>query len=464
MIEADGDRLLVLSRNHGRIAESDAPRRANADSGRRDDDGGDVTALLAAGFLRLIPDHDAMTWTGDDGGESDRRLLRLLHRFDLTVHVLPVSGVTIALTSANLPVGDGEEQVSFVGKGFDPGDAVRRCLGEMAEFHSWLYDPVQDRTRVELNPPQPRLPGVAELLDCRDGWSRQDEAAIRARGWSRVTGLTGAEPQSIWCPAQLCFGRYVAPDRAAPEAGLDNSGCAAGRNRDEALNAALLEAIERDATGLWWHRGIACPGINPRSIASSRLRQGLIEHGEETGRQCWFLDLTTDIAIPVVAAISVEDDGTLPALGVACRPGIADAMEGAFLEMVQSELALGSHMQRLDDGEVSAIDIALAEWYDAADVETMPWLAPHGAAARADTPDGAHASALERLAACGFDAYAMELTRPSLGIPVVKIICPGLAHFRRPQGASRLLRIPAQLGWQSLLPETGAFNPAPLVI
>ncbi len=58
---------------------------------------------------------------------------------------------------------------------------------------------------------------------------------------------------------------------------------------------------------------------------------------------------------------------------------------------------------------------------------------------------------LERLAACGFEAYAMELTRASLGIPVVKVIVPGLAHFRRPQGAGRLLGVPEQLGWRSLL-------------
>jgi ribosomal protein S12 methylthiotransferase accessory factor len=461
MIEADGQCPLILSRRHGRIAESDEPSPPDA---RRDGDVGEIADLLAAGFLRLEPAHGTAAWTGDDGGESDRRLLRLLNRFDLTVHVLPASGVTIALTSCRLPVGDGEEWVSFVGKGFDPGDAVRSCLGELAEFQSWLYDPVQDRTRVELNPPQPRLPGVVELLDCRDGWSRQDKAVIQARGWSRVECLTGAEPFSTWCPAPLCFGRYVAPERAAPEAGLDNSGCAAGRSRDEALNGGVLELIERDATGLWWHRGIARPGIDPRGIASSRLLHCLETHDKETGRQCWFLDLTTDIAIPVVAAISVEDDGTLPALGVACRPHLADAMEGAFLEMVQSELALAGHMQRLDEGQVSAVDIALAEWYDAVDVETMPWLAPHGVAARADAPGDAHASALERLAACGFEAYVMELTRPSLGIPVMKVICPGLAHFRRPQGASRLLRVPAQLGWRSLLPETGAFNPAPLVI
>ncbi len=216
----------------------------------------------------LVPEHGAAAWTGDDGGESDRRLLRLLDRFDLTLHVLPASGVNIALTSCRLPVGDGEEQVSFVGKGFDPGDAVRRCLGEMAEFHSWLYDPAQDRTRVELDPPQPRLPGVVELLDCRDGWSRQDEAAIQARGWSRVERLTGAEPFSTWCPAQLCFGRYVAPDRAAPEAGLDNSGCAAGRSRDEALERRLAGGHRARCD---WpvvaarHRP---PGIDPRGIAS----------------------------------------------------------------------------------------------------------------------------------------------------------------------------------------------------
>ncbi len=52
--------------------------------------------------------------------------------------------------------------MSFVGKGFDPGDAVRRCLGEMAEFHSWLYDP----RRIERGSSSIRLG-----QGCRVPWS-----------------------------------------------------------------------------------------------------------------------------------------------------------------------------------------------------------------------------------------------------------------------------------------------------
>ncbi len=83
----------------------------DADPGRRDGDVGEVAELLAAGFLRLMPEQDAAGWAGDDGGESDRRLPAAARslRPDAST-VLPASGVTIALTSCRLPVGDGEER------------------------------------------------------------------------------------------------------------------------------------------------------------------------------------------------------------------------------------------------------------------------------------------------------------------------------------------------------------------
>lgn len=456
----DERRMLVLSRHHGRVAAENAPLLRDAGSLRRKDDGHGVVDLIEAGFLGPATEHGSSAWTGADQGEADRRLLRLLDRFELTVHVLPASGVSTAITHCRVPVGNGEEVVSFVGKGFAADDAIRGCLGEVAEFRSWLYDPEQDGGRIGRDPEAPRLPETAALLDCNGEWLRRNGAALRAAGWTQVTRLDDAA--SIWCPAPLCFGRYVSPTRAEPFAGFDNNGCAAGPNREEALARALLELIERDATGLWWQRGIARPRLDARSVASSRLLRSLDAHEVETGRECWFLDLTTDIAIPVVAAISVEDDGTLPALGVACRPLIADAVEGAFLEMVQSELSLAGLLQRLDEDEASPTDLELSRWFDEVDIGDAPWLAPHGVAEHPLT--AAAGTALERLGACGLAAYAMELTREALAIPVVKAIVPKLAHFRRPQGEGRLLRVPEQLGWHSLLPGGGEINPRPLLI
>lgn len=449
MTEPDEQSPLVLHRDHGRVAASDAPLR---DASARP-----VRDLVTLGFLYADPASGAIAWAE----ESDRRLLRLLDLFGLTLQLLPACGIRIALTSCWVPVGEGEEEASFVGKGFDGADAVRRCLGELAEFRSWIYHPQEDRGRIDLDPAGPRLAALERLLDCRGGLSAGDAAAIRAPGWCRVEPL-GGDARPLWCPAPLCFGRYASPDRAAPDAGLDNSGTAAGRSRDEALGRALLELVERDATGLWWQRGIARPGIDPRRAGPRRLPHALARHGEESGRHCWFLDLTTDIGIPVVAAISAEEDGTLPALGVACRPLLSDAMEGGFLEMVQSELALASLLQRLDEGRPSVADAELSDWYELADTSRMPWLAPHGAPDHRP-PEAAPAAVGDRLAACGLAAHAIELTREALGIPVVKAICPGLAHFRRPQGGARLMRLPEQLGWRSLL-EGPYINPTLLPI
>jgi len=65
----------------------------------------------------------------------------------------------------------------------------------------------------------------------------------------------------------------------------------------------------------------------------SRLRRNL------STRRTWLLDITTDIAVPCVAAVSCRADGFGVAFGLAARPTLAAAARSAILEMCQIELA-----------------------------------------------------------------------------------------------------------------------------
>jgi ribosomal protein S12 methylthiotransferase accessory factor len=47
----------------------------------------------------------------------------------------------------------------------------------------------------------------------------------------------------------------------------------------------------------------------------------------------------------------------------------------------------------------------------------------------------------------GLEALVLDLTRPDIGMPVVKVFAPGLRHFWPRFGAGRLYDVPVSLGW-----------------
>jgi ribosomal protein S12 methylthiotransferase accessory factor YcaO len=47
----------------------------------------------------------------------------------------------------------------------------------------------------------------------------------------------------------------------------------------------------------------------------------------------------------------------------------------------------------------------------------------------------------------GLDFLVLNQTRPDIGVPIVRVIVPGLRHFYRRFGPGRLYDIPVKLGW-----------------
>jgi ribosomal protein S12 methylthiotransferase accessory factor len=70
---------------------------------------------------------------------------------------------------------------------------------------------------------------------------------------------------------------------------------------------------------------------------------------------------------------------------------------------------------------------------------------------------------LERLAAAAMDVVVVDATRPDIGMPVVRVLAPGLRHFRPRFAPGRLFDIPVIRGLRDrpLLEEE--LNPIPLV-
>ena len=135
-----------------------------------------------------------------------------------------------------------------------------------------------------------------------------------------------------------CAGRR-ASERSKPPFPL-GTGSAAGKSWDAAALHGVLELIERDAASLWWQGGNPGRSIPPQDEAHvmadallPRLRDNV------STRRSWLLDITTDIGVPCVAAVSSMEDGFALAFGLAARPTLTAAVGSAILEMCQIELA-----------------------------------------------------------------------------------------------------------------------------
>ena len=126
-----------------------------------------------------------------------------------------------------------------------------------------------------------------------------------------------------------------------------STGCAAGRSLQKATLSALLELIERDAAALWWEGGKAPRPVSIEAICEAGIEYLYNSVGRRSNKKTTLLlDITTDVGIPVIAAISTDlQNANRFACGLACRVNLKDAIYKAVLEMLQMEV--GHHVLAL---------------------------------------------------------------------------------------------------------------------
>jgi ribosomal protein S12 methylthiotransferase accessory factor len=340
--------------------------------------------------------------------------------------------------------------LSLAGTGTAMDQAMAACLGEGVERLSQFERPGEAMVTA----------GVAEIgtraseqmrawLDLHRhdlGW---DES--RALDWVAGSGLADGQP--VLVPADLCLRRT--PDRRALALTSPlSTGCAAGPTPEAARLRALLELVERDAVSLWWIGGrrarplaLEAPALTGASELVAALRQGRRE------RRSWLLDITTDLGIPCVVAVSVDADGTGLACGFAARLSLPEAARSALLEMCQMELANQIvETKRRARGE-SALNSVDRNHLRRARLNagSCALLQPQGLpAAPVESPDASAVQGIrtiaERLSLIGADAYLVDLTRPVFGISVAHAVVPAFQPMPSTLRSPRLRGVIAQTG------------------
>ncbi len=274
--------------------------------------------------------------------------------------------------------------------------------------------------------------------------------------WTPVWSLTHERERLL--PTAYCYYGAQVPGHDACLA--DSNGNAAGNTIEEAILHGLLELVERDHVALWWFNRLRVPAVDLESLADPWLDSVLARFAADE-RRVWALDLTADLGIPVVAAVTTP--GSRPGgvgLGFGAHLDITRAAVRAVTELVQ--LGAGTPSGGAGHGPPEAVDAAASSYLHAAEGPTGQTTQLRDGRMTGDLRadlEGCRRS----LEAAGLEVLVLDQTRPDVGLPVVKVTAPGLRHFWPRFAPGRLYDVPVELGLTPQRLSEAQLNPVPPV-
>ncbi|MCY4548328.1 MAG: YcaO-like family protein [Defluviicoccus sp.] len=287
--------------------------------------------------------------------------------------------------------------------------------------------------------------------------------------WSPVWSLT--RNRHCYLPTSMLYST-PAEQRGGADLIADTNGCAAGNTLEEAILQGFFELVERDAFAIWWYNRLAAPGVDLESFGDDYLASAA-GYYRRRGRDMWALDVTADLGIPAFVAVSRKTGGETEDIIYG-----AGAHEDARIAALRAVCELNQCLTWLprQGGGASgpAIDDPLAlRWWKTAKLADHPWLAPAaGAESRGGAdypvPDTADArDAVERCRALvearDMEFLVLDQTRPDIGMPVVRVIVPGMRHFWERFAPGRLYDVPVGMGWRDSPLAEADLNPVPVI-
>jgi ribosomal protein S12 methylthiotransferase accessory factor len=259
------------------------------------------------------------------------------------------------------------------------------------------------------------------------------------------------------------------PDGVTRAPWADSNGNAAGSSPEDAVVQGFLELVERDAVALWWYNRTRQPAVDLDAFDEPWLARTRLAY-ERLGRELWVLDLTTDFGIPVMAAVSRRTTGPVE--------GLSFGFGAHFDPRLALRRAVTEAAQLLppeaDSAELVTADRDLSAWWRGATVENQPYLRADPAEAPRTPVACSHPVSQDlrddvELAETlvrdrGMELFVLDQTRPDVGLPVVKVIIPGMRHFWARFAPGRLFDIPVKLGRLTRPTPYEEINPVPLFV
>ncbi len=363
------------------------------------------------------------------------------------------------------------------GKGVTPLDAEVGALCEAVERRSGAFFGEEARVRGSYSSlgDQAIHPASVQLyhprqFEHRDEWNANHSAfqhvttpfdENEVMEWTPLWSLT-EQRHKLLPTGMLYFGAPCPPSIAA-----DSNGCAAGSSLEDAVLQGLLELVERDAIAIWWYNRTLAPGMDLDAFRDPWIDELRTVHAS-LDREVWLLDVTSDLGVPAMMAVSRRTDGSREDIMFGCGAHL-DPRVAARRALTELNQCMPMVCEPMD---MSIFDIDMRRWFETTRLADHPWLAPdpdqpargpfhHGYTHRRDLLDDVRAIQAT-LEAKGMELLVLDQTRPDVGLPVVRVVVPGLRHFWSRFAQGRLYDVPVQLGRLTQPRRYEDLNPIPL--
>jgi bacteriocin biosynthesis cyclodehydratase domain-containing protein len=267
--------------------------------------------------------------------------------------------------------------------------------------------------------------------------------------WTPVWSLT--ERRHKYLPTTYLY--YGCPrDSVRDFCRADSNGCAAGNTRAEAIVQGFLELVERDCVALWWYNRVRRPALDLHGLRSSYYHK-LRASYHSLAREFWILDITSDLGVPCFVAVSRQ----LPPLSEKIVLGFGAHFDARMAVMrALTELNQVLAVALTVESERGSLAPEEEAWLSTATIARHRYLSPSPAEptrlrhfhpiVHRDLRDDVR-WCRRIVEARGMELLALDQSRPDINVAVVRVIVPGLRHFRARFAPGRLYDAPVALGW-----------------
>lgn len=298
-------------------------------------------------------------------------------------------------------------------------EAMERYSAEMRDCDELVYGTFQQATETGLtvDPADLILP-----ID-RLNYYRNAEIAW-CEGWEMFRG------DRIWVPACAVYHPYT-PNGDLQLFRYNTNGLASGNTIEEAILHAAFEVIERDAWSLAEDRAFANADVvaDPHSVPGR-----LLEAFSRQGVEIKLKDITTDVGVTTIGAASDDvttRDPEMLAIGVGTHLDPEIAAVRAITEVAQSRathkqgVKVNAKLQKATrEMGYEKIKRLNRLWYS--DLDKKVNLEDIEDKSTDYVLDDIEV-VLDKLMNAGFEMVIVsDLTRPEVGVPVVRVIIPGM--------------------------------------
>jgi putative methanogenesis marker protein 1 len=247
--------------------------------------------------------------------------------------------------------------------------------------------------------------------------------------WVGGYDLIGRE--EILAPACAVYHPFHLDDK--PVINTHTDGIAAGNTMEEAVFHGLMEVIERDAWSIAKFSGEPYDAVAIEAGPDNQFLMDIVDKYNRADIEIVAKDITSDIGIPVIAAFSqdLEQESMMPIDGFGAHLDPKVAMARALTEVATTRALF------LQKYGFEGLREETTARYLGDDVEDDPRFYAYVEKKLQDMEIGYNDDlrkdidqVIAILTSRGFERLiVMDLTRPDIGLPTVRVIVPGMEAF-----------------------------------